>query len=54
MSAVTDLHNAVKHGDLDSIRRLLKADRILANSRSETDARGTFPLHVAAEPENLN
>ena len=49
MSTVTDLHHAVKHGDLDVIQRLLAADRLLANSRSETDARGTFPLHVAAE-----
>ena len=30
-------------------RALLDADRNLANSVSETDARGTYPLHVAAE-----
>ena len=28
---------------------LLRGDPALANSRSETDPRGTFPLHVAAE-----
>jgi ankyrin repeat protein len=49
MSSVTDLHNAVKHGDLAKIKALLEADRTLVNGRSETDARGTFPLHVAAE-----
>jgi uncharacterized protein len=49
MSSVTDLHNAVKHGDLAKIKALLEADRTLVNVRSETDARGTFPLHVAAE-----
>ena len=31
------------------MRRLLEADPRLANAPSETDARGTFPLHVAAE-----
>jgi hypothetical protein len=46
---VTDLHEAVKRGDLAAMRALLAADRALANARSETDARGTFPLHVAAE-----
>jgi ankyrin repeat protein len=49
MSAVTELHDAVKRGDVATITRLLEADRALANSRSETDIRGTFPLHVAAE-----
>jgi hypothetical protein len=28
---------------------LLDADRTLANARSETDTRGTYPLHVAAQ-----
>jgi len=28
---------------------LLSADRSLVNGRSETDPRGTYPLHVAAE-----
>lgn len=46
---VTELHAAVKRGDLPAMRRLLEADPGLANARSETDARGTFPLHVAAE-----
>jgi uncharacterized protein len=46
---VTDFHGAVKHGDLATMRKLLAADRALANARSETDARGTYPLHVAAE-----
>ena len=49
MSKITKLHNAVKHGDLNSIKALLDENRNLANSRSETDARGTYPLHVAAE-----
>ena len=49
MSAVDDLHNAVKHGDLVKVKALLQADRALVNSRSETDVRGTYPLHVAAE-----
>ena|SRR5918992_5644121 len=49
MSAVADLHVAVKEGDLESLRSLLEQNRALANARSETDARGTFPLHVAAE-----
>ena len=49
MSNVTKLHDAVKRGDLGSIKALLEENRDLANSRSETDARGTYPLHVAAE-----
>jgi ankyrin repeat protein len=49
MSSVTDLHNAVKAGDIARMKALLEADRALANSRSETDPRGTYPLHVAAE-----
>jgi len=49
MSKITELHDAVKHGDLNSIKALLDENRNLANSRSETDARGTYPLHVAAE-----
>ena len=43
------LHAAVKRGDLPAMRRLLENDPSLANARSETDPRGTFPLHVAAE-----
>jgi ankyrin repeat protein len=49
VSEVSALHAAVKRGDLPAMRRLLEADPGLANARSETDARGTFPLHVAAE-----
>ena len=49
MSSVTKLHEAVRGGDLDGMRKLLEANPSLASSRSETDARGTYPLHVAAE-----
>jgi ankyrin repeat protein len=48
-SQVTELHAAVKRGDLPALRRLLEGNAALANARSETDPRGTFPLHVAAE-----
>ena len=48
-SEVTELHAAVKRGDLPAMRRLLEEKPALANARSETDPRGTFPLHVAAE-----
>jgi len=43
------LHNAVKSGDLSLLTTLLAADARLSNARSETDPRGTYPLHVAAE-----
>jgi ankyrin repeat protein len=49
MSMVTGLHDAVKRGDLERIRALLDEDSRLANSASQTDPRGTYPLHVAAE-----
>ena len=49
MSNVAKLHEAVKRGDVRAIAALLDEDRDLANSLSETDARGTYPLHVAAE-----
>ena len=49
MTTVTELHGAVKCGDVTRMKALLDADRALANSRSETDPRGTYPLHVAAE-----
>ena len=49
MSKVTNLHDAIKRGDLGTIQTLLEEDARLANSRSETDSRGTYPLHVAAE-----
>jgi ankyrin repeat protein len=46
---VTELHAAVKRGDLPAMRVLLEKNPALANARSETDPRGTFALHVAAE-----
>jgi ankyrin repeat protein len=49
VSKVQDLHAAVKRGDFPAMRRLLEKDPALANSRSEIDPRGTYPLHVAAE-----
>lgn len=49
MTKASELHAAVRRGDLPALRRLLEADPGLANARSETDARGAFPLHVAAE-----
>ena len=49
MSDVTKLHEAVRCGDLDGLRVLLEANPSLVNSRSERDARGPYPLHVAAE-----
>ena len=49
MTKISDLHNAIKQGDLAELKALLDADRSLANARSETDLRGTYPLHVAAE-----
>lgn len=48
-SEVTELHAAVRRGDLPAMRRLLEGNPALANARSEIDTRGTFPLHVAAE-----
>ncbi len=47
MSKITKLHDAVKHGDLNSIKALLDENRNLANSRSETDARGTYQADAA-------
>ncbi len=49
MSKVTELHDAVKRGDVMLIKMLLDENRGLTNSVSETDTRGTYPLHVAAE-----
>jgi ankyrin repeat protein len=49
MSDVTRLHDAVRRGDLGTLKALLDENRSLANSKSETDARGTYPLHAAAE-----
>ena len=49
MSGITRLHDAVRGGDLSALATLLAADPKLSNARSETDPRGTYPLHVAAE-----
>jgi len=49
MTSVRRLHEAVKRGDVAALTALLDEDRGLANARSETDSRGTYPLHVAAE-----
>ena len=49
MSNVAALHEAVKKGDLAGMKAVLDDDRGLANAVSTTDARGTYPLHVAAE-----
>jgi uncharacterized protein len=46
---VDALHAAVKRGDLPAMRRLLEDKPHLANARSDTDPRGTFPLHLAAQ-----
>jgi ankyrin repeat protein len=46
---VTELHAAVRDGDLATMRKLLHKNPKLVNARSEIDPRGTFPLHVAAE-----
>ena len=46
---VMELHGAVKHGDTTLMKTLLDENRDLANPVSATDARGTYPLHVAAE-----
>ncbi len=49
MSNVTWLHDAVRRGDVEAIKAPLDERGDLANAVSETDARGTYPLHVAAE-----
>src|SRR5262245_13868593 len=49
MSKVTELHEAVKRGDTTTIKALLDVDRTLANAVSKTDPRRTYPLHIAAE-----
>lgn len=49
MSTVKELHDAVRRGDTGTMKALLDNDLGLANSVSETDKRGTYPLHVAAE-----
>jgi len=49
MSKVKELHGAVKRGDITLLKALLDENRDLVHSVSATDARGTYPLHVAAE-----
>ncbi len=49
MSKVFELHDAVRRGDVARVQALLAGEPALANCRSATDARGTFPLHVAAQ-----
>jgi len=49
MPPVSAVHDAVRCGDLERLTALLARDPSLANARSRTDARGTYPLHVAAE-----
>src|SRR5262245_15117543 len=49
MVKVTELHGAVKRGDTTMIKALLEEDRRLANAVSDTDPRRTYPLHIAAE-----
>src|SRR5262249_40521747 len=49
MAKARELHDAARRGDTPSMRTLLDGDGGLANSVSATDARGTYPLHVAAE-----
>ncbi|HXJ83555.1 MAG TPA: ankyrin repeat domain-containing protein [Candidatus Methylomirabilis sp.] len=49
MAKVAELHDAVRRGDTARMKALLEEDATLANSVSATDARGTYPLHVAAE-----
>jgi len=49
MSRVKELHEACRTGDIEAARKLLAADGSLANAVSETDMRGTYPLHVTAE-----
>ena len=46
---MTDLHAAVKSGDLARLKTLLEKDRAAANARVASDPRGVYPLHVAAE-----
>ena len=46
---MTELHAAVKSGDLAQLKALLERDRAAANARVASDPRGVYPLHVAAE-----
>ena len=54
MSKVTELHGAVKRGDTTTLKALLDEDRGLANAVSETDPRLTYPLHIAAEFDQVD
>jgi len=49
MSKVVEFHDAVRRGEVATVQALLRGEPALANCRSATDARGTFPLHVAAQ-----
>ena len=49
MSKVVEFHDAVRRGEVATVQALLRGEPALANCRSVTDARGTFPLHVAAQ-----
>lgn len=49
MSDVTSFHLAIKQGNIAAMKALLDSNRDLADSKSETDPRGPYPLHVAAE-----
>ena len=49
MDKVKELHEAVKGSDVARMKALLEENNALANAVSTTDARGTYPLHVAAE-----
>src|SRR5262245_10440461 len=53
MSRVTRLHDAVKRGDLETMTSLLDDEPGLSNSVSETDPRLTYPLHLAAEFDQM-
>ena len=49
MDRASEFHWAVRHGDLGAIDAFLQESPKLVNARSTSDARGTYPLHVAAE-----
>ena len=48
MSKVVEFHDAARQGEVATVQALLRGEPALAYCRSVTDARGTFPLHVAA------
>ena len=52
MSDVTELHQAVKHGDVTAMKALLSTNRGLANSRSEqTDV---APIRFMLPPNSVS